>query len=238
MGGEVVFPAIRKRPMTASVDPPTQTPPRKSRSAVRDDGMAWAPLHRVADVTFRLLCQSAAVLIILLAAALVAVLVWQAQDSFKVNGLGFLFSSDWDPVDGEGHRKFGALAFVYGTVVTSVLAMLIAIPLGVGTATFLAEIAPHWLRRIGSFLVEMLATIPSVVYGFWGLLVFAPWFQCAVKSLGGPDQSGTSLLSAGLILGVMVVPYIAAVSFEVILRVPPRPAGGAVAVGPAPWPSV
>jgi len=74
-----------------------------------------------ATLAFRVLCQSAAILIILLAAALVAILVWRALDSFKVNGLGFLFSSDWDPVDEDGHRKFGALAFVYGTVVTSVI---------------------------------------------------------------------------------------------------------------------
>ena len=98
-------------------------------------------------------------------------------------------SSAWNPV--EEMQEFGALAFVYGTVATSVIAMLIAVPLGVATAAFLSEIAPGWLRRIVSFLVEMLAAIPSVVYGFWGMFIFAPKFmQPVITWMGGPNTGG------------------------------------------------
>ncbi len=113
--------------------------------------------------------------------------------------------------------------------------MLIAVPLGVGTAAYLAEIAPHGVRRIGSFLVEMLAAIPSVVYGFWGLFVFAPAYSWFVARLGGPGQAGTGLVPAGLILGVMVLPYIAAVSFDVIRAVPRSQREGALALGATRW---
>jgi phosphate transport system permease protein len=204
-------------------------------SGVHTAGRAWAGYSRFVDVAFQLLCQAAAMLVVVLAVALVLVLWWQALPSLKINGLGFLASSDWDPVDAPGHRKFGALAFVYGTIVTSVIAMVLAVPFGVGTATFLAEIAPHWLRRSGSFLVEMLAAIPSVVYGFWGLFVFAPWLQWFVSLLGGPSQSSTGLLPAGLILGIMIVPYIAAVSFDVIRAVPRSQREGSLALGATRW---
>ncbi len=142
----------------------------------------------------------------------------------------------WDPEP--SHRKFGSLAFIYGTVVTSIIAMLIAVPLGVGTATYLAEIAPGWLRKTGSFLVEMLAAIPSVVYGFWGLYVFAPVLQRLIAGLGGPDQAGIGLLPAGLVLGIMIVPYVAAVSFDVCQAVPRSQREGSLALGATRWQTI
>src|SRR5438309_112905 len=117
------------------------------------------------DLILRTLCQGAAVLVIVLFVALVTVLVWKSLPAFRTIGLRFFAEKTWDPV----HRVFGARAFVYGTVATSALAMLIAVPLGIGTAAFLSEVAPRWLRRPAAYLVEMLAAIPSVVYGFWGL---------------------------------------------------------------------
>ncbi len=185
------------------------------------------------DALFRYLCQAAAGLILVIAALLVIVLAWRAWESIVTNGIAFFTTSRWDPEP--SHRQFGSLAFIYGTIVTSVIAMLVAIPLGVGTSAFLTEIAPAWLRRIGSFLVEMLAAIPSVVFGFWGLYVFVPALQTIVSAVGGPGQAGTGLLPAGLVLGIMIVPYVAAVSFDVIRAVPRSQRDGALALGATRW---
>src|SRR5690242_9964506 len=119
------------------------------------------------DAVFRIVCQTAASSVILLFGLLLFVIVWKSWESIHYSGLSFLVRSTWDP----NHRQFGALAFVFGTVATSIIAMVIAVPLGIGVAVFLAEISPPRLRRIGSFLIEMLAAVPSVVYGFWGLFV-------------------------------------------------------------------
>jgi phosphate transport system permease protein len=190
----------------------------------------------IGDSAFRLLCQAASLLVIALAVLLVAVLLGRAWLAIEATGLDFFTSSIWDPEP--THRHFGALAFVYGTIVTSVIAMLVAIPLGVGTAAFLAEVAPPWLRRAGSFFVEMLAAIPSVVYGFWGLSVFAPTLERLISGLGGPDQAGIGLLPAGLVLGIMIVPYAAAVSFDVIRAVPRSQREAALALGASHWQTI
>src|SRR5438105_1949780 len=119
-------------------------------------------LNRLADAVFRLLCQTAALLVIVLAALILVVLLWKSWLAIQTIGGRFFLSTTWDPEP--THRRFGTLAFVYGTVATSAIALLIAVPLGVGTAAFLSDVAPGWLRRTGSFLVEMLAAVPSVVY--------------------------------------------------------------------------
>jgi phosphate transport system permease protein len=193
-------------------------------------------LSRLADAAFRLLCQFAAVLVIALMVALVVIMVRHSWYSIRTNGLGFFTSTAWDPEP--THRKFGALCFIYGTVVTSVIALVLAVPLGIGTATFLSEIAPRTLRRPGAFMVEMLAAVPSVVYGFWGLFVFAPAFAWLVAALGGPGQTGTGLLPAGLILGIMIVPYVAAVSYDVIRAVPRTQREGSLALGATHWQTI
>src|SRR5262249_31695653 len=131
---------------------------------------------------------------------------------------------------------YGALVFIYGTVVTSAIAMLIAIPLGVAAAAFLSEIAPGWLRRSVSFLVEMLAAIPSVVYGFWGLFVMVPALRPVLAWLGGPESGGgTATLPAGLILAVMIIPYVTAVSYDVCQAVPKSQREAALALGATRW---
>ena len=163
---------------------PNEKPPRGLRFRFRSAGGST----RVADAAFRLLCQAASLLVIVLAALLVSVLIWRAWLAIETTGLSFFTTSKWDPEP--THRKFGALAFVYGTVVTSVLAMLVAVPFGVGTATFLSELAPAWLRRAGSFFVEMLAAIPSVVYGFWGIFFLVPVLQVVYLRLAIPNTSG------------------------------------------------
>src|SRR6266404_4705578 len=154
-------------------------------------------LGRLFEILFRVACQTSAILVIVLAALLVIVLLWKSWLAIRAVGLHFFISTTWDPEP--THRQFGALAFIYGTLSTSAIAMLIAVPLGIGTAAFLSEIAPGWLRRAGSFLVEMLAAVPSVVYGFWGLFVMAPVLQTIITRLGGPNQGGVGIFSAGLI---------------------------------------
>src|SRR5579871_2553862 len=113
--------------------------------------------------------------------------------------------------------------------------MLLAVPLGIGTAVFLSEIAPGWLKRVGSFLVEMLAAVPSVVYGFWGLFVLGPGLQGLVSTLGGPNFGGVGILPASIVLSIMVVPYVASVSFDVCRAVPRSQREAALSLGATRW---
>jgi phosphate transport system permease protein len=193
-------------------------------------------LVRFLDAAFKRLCQAAAVFVILVSALLVIVLIWKAWESITTNGIGFFTSTTWDPEP--DHRVFGGLAFVWGTVTTSAIAMLIAVPLGVGTAAYLSEIATGWVRRIGSFFVEMLAAVPSIVYGFWGLFVLAPQLQKLITALGGPNTGGVGILPAGLVLSIMIVPYIAAVSFDVCRAVPSAQREAALALGATRWQTI
>ncbi|UCH35201.1 MAG: phosphate ABC transporter permease subunit PstC [Armatimonadota bacterium] len=155
-------------------------------------------------------------------------------------GWRFIVSSTWDPV----HRVFGALPFIYGTLVSSLLALLIAVPISLGTALFLAELAPRWLRGPVSFLVELLAAVPSVVYGLWGIFVLVPLLRPVEAWLGqhlgvvplfrGPAY-GIGMLAAGLVLAIMVIPFITAVSREVLQSVPVSQREAAYALGATRW---
>jgi phosphate transport system permease protein len=187
------------------------------------------------DSIFRWLCQSAGIFVLSVAAALVAVLVLQSWPVLKnLFEYKVLTSSDWNP--NARPPVFGALVFVYGTLATSVIAMLIAVPLGVGSAAYLSEIAPPSVRRTCSFLIELLAAIPSVVYGFWGLFFLAPLVQRFFTLLGGPSTaSGQGILCAGLILAIMIVPYIIAISFDVCRAVPRTQREGSLALGATRW---
>src|SRR5436309_1951662 len=113
--------------------------------------------------------------------------------------------------------------------------MLIAVPLGVGTAAFLSEIASPGIRRVVSFLIEMLAAIPSVVYGMWGVLVLAPLLQKVITALGGPNTGGRGMLAASLVLSIMIVPYVAAVSYDVCRAIPSSQRQAALALGATRW---
>lgn len=186
------------------------------------------------DWLFRQITQSSALLVIVLVLLIVALLSLQAWPAVRSFGIATVAGSNWDPANG----RFGGLPFLYGSLVTSLLAMLLAVPLGVGTATFLAEVAPAWLRRSGSFLIELLAAIPSVVYGFWGIYFLAPSVQRLFHLLGGPNIGGKGLFSAGLILAIMIVPYIAAVSFDVCQAVPRVQREGALALGATRWQTI
>ena len=170
-----------------------------------------------------------------------AVLVWSARESIARFGLHFLVSSEWDPVN----DQFGALPFIYGTVVSSALALVIAVPLSLGVALCLNEMAPRWLSSPLGFMVELLAAIPSVVYGLWGIFALGPFLRDHVEPflgryLGflplfqGPRVS-VSMLSAGVILAVMVIPYISAVCTDVFRSVPLTQREAALALGATRW---
>ncbi|MER3472762.1 MAG: phosphate ABC transporter permease subunit PstC [Armatimonadota bacterium] len=171
--------------------------------------------------------------------------LWQSSAlSIRKFGWRFWVSRDWDPV----REQFGALPFIWGTLVTSIAALLIAVPLSLGTAIFTAEVAPRWLRQPVSFAVELLAAIPSVVYGLWGVFVMVPWLREHVQVplaqrfghtplFEGPPV-GVSMMAAILVLAVMIIPYITAVSREVILAVPQAQREASYGLGATQWETV
>ncbi|MGL4554204.1 MAG: phosphate ABC transporter permease subunit PstC [Gemmataceae bacterium] len=188
------------------------------------------------DRLFKLLCQAAACSIVAVSALLVAVLVERSLLGIGRYGFGFLFETDWNP--SAAPPVFGSAAFVYGTLVTSAIAMALAVPLGVGTAAFLSEIASPRFRRVATFFIEMLAAIPSVIYGFWGVFVLAPLVGRLFGLLGSDNVNGRGLVSAGLVLAVMIVPYIAALAFDVCQAVPRSQREGALALGATRWQTI
>src|SRR4051812_29470642 len=156
-------------------------------------------------------------------------------------GPGFITSTDWDPV----RDLYGALPYIYGTLLSSLLALLIAVPVSLGVAILLSELAPGWLLRPASFLVELLAAVPSVIYGLWGVFVLPPWLR---ESVQPPLQSalgflpffkgtprGFGLMAGGMILAIMILPTISSVSREVMRAVPPTLREGALALGATRW---
>jgi phosphate transport system permease protein len=194
------------------------------------------------DQLFRILTvlASAAVLALVIA---IGYELWQNSAlSRHTFGWAFLYTSDWDPAI---TQQFGALPYIEGTLVTSLLALILAVPLGLGVAIFLAELAPAWLRGPLGFLVELLAAVPSVIYGLWGLFTFIPFFvkPFAVSlntSLGflpifaGPVL-GPSRLAAGLLLAIMVLPTISAITRDVLLAIPDSQRESALALGATRW---
>ena len=210
---------------------------------------AFAPLiksrNAVADRVFNLVTAGAAWLVLLLLGATAASMAWGGRLAFETFGLGFITSTDWDAVGG----KFGALVPIYGTIVTSIIALVNAVPISLGIALFLTEIAPRWVRGPIGIAVELLAAIPSIIYGMWGLFVFAPfmalhvdpWLNATLGPLPiigamfeGPPI-GIGMLTAGIVLGIMIIPFIAAVARDVFNAVPPPLKESAVALGSTRW---
>jgi phosphate transport system permease protein len=197
---------------------------------------------RSGDEIARLITLAAAVGIVLITALLVYELWHNSADSRHKFGWAFLTSQDWDPVAGE----YGALPFLYGTVVTAAIALLLAVPVGLGSAMFLSELAPPRLSDALTFLIELLAAVPSVIYGLLGIFVLIPFVLEPVvvpalqKTLGflpifSGHFYGVSLFSAGVVLAIMIVPFIVSVSREVLLAVPVDQREGSLAVGATRW---
>jgi len=182
------------------------------------------------DFRFHLMALGAAILVLLIFAGVITSLVIGSMPAFKAFGLGFITEEAWRPT----RDHFGALASIYGTVITSLIAMLIALPVGIGIAIFLTELCPRPLRRPIGIAIELLAGIPSIIYGIWGLFVFAPWFQNHVQQpiitaigenatlnfLFGNAAFGIGIFTAGLILSIMILPFISAVTRDVLETVP------------------
>ncbi len=193
------------------------------------------------DTAFRGVVTLLACGILALVALMVIKMAAGSMPAIQRFGLGFLWGTTWDPVA----REFGALPFIFGTVVSSSIALLVGGPIGLGAAIYLSELAPDWLRNPVSFLVELLAAIPSVVYGLWGVFVMAPWLRSALepllsRSLGflplfqGPSY-GIGMLAGGLILAIMILPTITAVSRDVMRAVPRAQREGMLALGATHW---
>jgi len=197
------------------------------------------------DRLFRSVTAGAAWFVLALLGAAVVSIGWGSRLAFSTFGWRFITNREWDAVAG----NFGALVPIYGTVATSLIALLIAIPVSIGIALFLTEIAPRWLRAPIAMAIELLAAIPSIIYGMWGLFVFAPLMATRVEPwlndhLGplpvvGPIFSGPSigigLLTASVVLGIMVTPFITAVARDVFDAVPPPLKEAAAALGSTRW---
>lgn len=198
-----------------------------------------------ADTVFSLLTHGAAWVTLALLAGIIVSLFIGAWPSIREFGLGFLVSAEWDPVQ----EKFGGLVMIYGTLMTSFIALLIAVPVSFGIALFLTELAPGWLKRPLGVAIELLAAVPSIVYGIWGLLVFGPILATYVQQplqaafgdtpvlgalFSGPPV-GIGILSAGIILAIMVIPFIAAVMRDVFEVTPPLLKESAYGLGATTW---
>jgi len=202
-------------------------------------------VRKALDVGMEALCTAGALFIVFLLAALAIVLYVGALPAIQKFGFKFLTGTEWDPVA----LDFGALPFIYGTLISSLVALVIAVPMSIGAALFLTRIAPKWLAGPVSFLIELLAAVPSIVYGFWGVAWLIPFLQAwgfpfLKATLGkipwigelfsGPAY-GTSMMSAGIVLAIMVIPIITAVARDVLLTVPKDIEEGAYALGATWW---
>jgi phosphate transport system permease protein len=202
-------------------------------------------LGRLADPAFRGATAFFALLVLVILGGVIVSLINGALPALGAFGWHFLATDSWNPVT----EKFGALAPIYGTVVTSAIAMLIGIPVAFGVAVFITELCPVWLRRPLGTVIELLAAIPSIIYGIWGLFVFAPFMQSYVQPaiidtfgalpgigalFGGPPL-GIGVLTAGLILGIMVLPFISAVMRDVFETVPAILKESAYGLGATTW---
>ncbi|MBI1868911.1 MAG: phosphate ABC transporter permease subunit PstC [Methylocystis sp.] len=199
----------------------------------------------VFDFCFRNLTRAAAIAVLVILGGVILSLVYGSLPAIRAYGFGFLTSQAWNPVT----DNFGAAAPVYGTVMTSAIAMLVAVPVGIGIAIFLTELCPYPLRRPIGAAIELLAGIPSIIYGIWGLFVLAPFLQQHVEPIliaacgdipvlstlfAGPPY-GIGVLTAGSILAIMVLPFIASISRDVFETVPPMLKEAAFGIGCTTW---
>ena len=200
---------------------------------------------RISDSIFRYLTRSAALFVLAILSGVILSLIIGSMPAIRAFGFSFIASEVWNPVT----EQFGALAPIYGTLVTSAIAMVIAVPVGVMIAFFLTELCPMWLRRPIGIAIELLAGIPSIIYGIWGLFVFAPFLQKYIQpflidlfggvpllsSLFEGPPYGIGMLIAGFILAIMVLPFVTSISRDVFDAVPPVLKEAAYGVGCTTW---
>jgi phosphate transport system permease protein len=197
------------------------------------------------DAVFSNLTRTFAFLVFILLGAIMVSLIYGSRESIAAYGLSFLWTNDWDPVQ----NHYGALVPVVGTLLTSFIALIIAVPVSFGIAMFLTELSPTWLRRPLGTAIEMLAAIPSIIYGMWGLFVFVPLFQeyiqpglieffegvPVLESIFSGPPFGIGVFTAGLILSIMIIPFITAVMRDVFELVPPMLKESAYGLGSTTW---
>ena len=200
---------------------------------------------KLGDAVFKALTKTAALMVLIILAGVIISLIEGSIPAFRAFGAGFFFTTSWNPVT----EKFGALPAIYGTLVTAVLAMLVAVPIGLGIAIFLTELCPQWLRRPIGIAIELLAGIPSIIYGLWGYFVFAPVFKEHVEDkiidffspfpvlsgLFGGAPYGIGIFTAAFILSIMVLPFITAISRDVFQTVPAVLKEAASGIGCTTW---
>lgn len=193
------------------------------------------------DRLLKVVSLCAALLVLLVMVVLFLAMGWKSRLTIHKFGLGFLFSQAWNPVTG----NFGALSSIYGTVVSTIIAMLFAVPISLFSAFFLVEMAPSWLEKPVSQAIELLAAVPSIIYGMWGLFVFAPLMSESVQPFlsghfgftglfSGPPM-GIGMLSAGIILALMILPFITSITRDVLKMVPDSLRESAYGMGATPW---
>ncbi len=200
---------------------------------------------RLSDTVFHNLTRAAAIGVLLLLSGVIISLISGSLPALREFGFGFLVTQSWNPVT----DAYGALPAIYGTLITSFIAMLIAVPVGLMIAFFLTELCPQWLRRPIGIAIELLAGIPSIIYGIWGLFMFAPFLQATLQPFliktfhgipvfgalfAGPPY-GIGMLTAGLILAIMVLPFVTSISRDVFEAVPPVLKEAAYGLGCTTW---
>lgn len=197
------------------------------------------------DGAFRTLALASGMLVLVILALIAVSTTIRAWPAFQASGISFITTNDWDPDKGQ----YGALAFIYGTIVSSVIALVLAVPVSVGIALFSLEVAPRRLRTPVAYVVDLLAAVPSVVYGLWGAYVFAPVLKPIYASIsekvegwpvldtffGGNVLSGKTFMTAGIILAIMIVPIVTSLSREVLATVPRAQKDAALALGATRW---
>ncbi len=227
---------------------PRFTPPepeRASKAALKLEAknapLLQGKVSEIPDATFGWMMRLCGVAVVCLLGLIVYELVVGSKLSWHAFGWKFLWQSDWDPVE----DQYGALPFIYGTLVSSLLSLVIAVPLSVGVAVFITEMCPIWLRSALSFTTELLAAIPSVIYGLWAIFILVPLLRNYVqpvlgRTLGwtglfsGPPY-GIGMLAAGVILAIMIIPIISSITREVLTVVPQHQREGVLALGATRW---
>ena len=197
------------------------------------------------DRSFQVLALASGLLVLIILVLIAVSMTQQSTTWFTTAGWSGVFSTDWDPA----HNAFGALPFIYGTLITAAIAIIIAFPVSIGISLLLTEVVPRRFSRPIVYVIDLLAVVPSVVWGLWGILVLAPWLQGIYQSIasgltgvpvlstffGGTGISGASFFTAGLILAVMITPIVTSLSREVIATVPAIDREGAYALGATRW---
>jgi len=209
----------------------------------RDNATATPQKKNFGDFVFKNLTLLFAVAVFSIVFLMAFEMYRGSQASIETFGWRFLTSTTWDPVQ----NVYGSLPFVYGTLVSSLIALIISVPLGLGTAILLSELVPKWMEVPMSFLVELLAAIPSIVYGLWGVFVLVPWLRVSVEPMFGrflgflPFFSGPAygfgMLAAGMILAIMILPIVTSISRDVLKSIPNTQREAALALGATKWES-